>query len=410
MEIKVVAIGAAGGKAAVELIEEGIVTENRVILINSTLKDVPDDYKHLAIQLSGGKGCGKERELSKTLCLNSIRDNTLEKLDSLVDPTDELVIVVSSTAGGTGSGSTPIIAKYFKEAIGVPVQCFAFTGFEEDGRELQNTIEYFQEMEDVFTVQAISNKKFLDGGSNNKIKAEKLANKEFAKRVGILIGKGMIDSEQNIDESDLFKISTTPGYMDISSVDLSNIKNIDQFNKALTLMLDEDKALETNEKGMLRLGVFLNIPEKMYDFVDYNFTVLKERLGNPYEVFSHIQYNEDLPIGLSFISSGMKMPIDEVKEIYKKYKEESDKVNKSKDNFFDFASGLRGNQEDSMFNSATNRRSASKSKADFLNGMSFGTVKESNNAVENITVKNNNHNDKKEVKKLNKEEFVKNNF
>lgn len=404
MNIKVVAIGAAGGKAAINLIEKGVLSQDRIMILNSTLRDIPESYRHLATQLSGGKGCGKERELSKQLCLKSIKDETLAGLDSFVNPEDELVIIVSSTAGGTGSGSAPIIAKYFRDIVDIAVQCFAFTGFEEDGRELQNTIEYFQEMSDEFTVEAISNKKFLEG--SNKLKAEKAANDEFVRRVAILMGRGLIDSDQNIDETDLYKVATTEGYMTVLSTELANIKNIDQFNKAISLMLDEEKALEVSEKSIKRLAAFINAPEKMYDFIDYNFTLVKERLGTPYEVFTHVQYNEDMPVGISFIASGMKMPIEEVKDIYEKYKKESEKVNKTKDNFFDFASELRGNQEDGMFNVSGRKQKSNKSKLDFLKEMSEEPIEEipKEEPKKESPFKNTN------VKQIKKDDFIKNNF
>lgn len=407
MNIKVIGIGAAGNKAAVTLVEKGILTEDKILLINSTFRDVPEDYRHKAIQFSGGNGCGKEREVSKQLFLNSLKFKELDALDNLIEDTDDLAIIVSSTAGGTGSGSAPMIAKYLLETTGIAVQCFAFTGFEDDGRELQNTIEYFQEMEEDFIVQSISNSKFLPASNNNKLKAEILANEEFAKRIEILIAKGIVDSSQNIDETDLFKVVTTPGYMTISSVNIENIKNVDQLNKAITEMLDDNKSLDISEKGIKRLAVFLNIPEKLQDFIDYKFTVIMDRLGIPYEKFYHIQYNPDMDIQLSFIASGMKMPIDEVKYIYDRYIEESNRVNKKKDTFYEFASELRGNNEDAMFNVSTRKRKKIKSKDAFLDSMLDNSV--SNTKISNTT---NNSSSDKEVKTIqkNKDDFVKNNF
>lgn len=405
MKIKCIGLGAAGNKAAICLIEQGVVTEQQIMLINSTLRDVPESYRKLAIQYTDGKGSGKERELSKELCLQSIKDGTLSKLDSFIDPDDDMVVLVSSSEGGTGSGAMPILAKYFKNIIGIPVQCFTFTGFEEDGRGLQNTIELFQEMSEEYTVQAISNKKFLESTSN-KLKAEKMANEEFAKRISILIGVGIVDSVQNIDDTDLFKVATTPGFMTIGEVELDKLKNIEQFNRMVTEMMDNDVSLEITEKSLKRLAIFINLPEKSHDFVDYNFNIIKDRLGNPYEVFTHIQYNEDMSNSISFIASGMKMPIDEVKSIYEKYKKESESVNKTKDNFFDFAADLRGNQEDNMFNSGINkRRTPSASKMDFLNEMSKGGDKEFSKIKENSSDINNNG-----ITKIKNEDYLKNNF
>ena len=357
MKIKVIGTGAAGNKAAVNLIERGVLSQDRILLINSTLRDVPDNYRSLAIKFSDTiGGCGKERDLSKNLCLSSIKDGTLGAIDEFIKEDDELVILVGSTEGGTGSGSVIVLAKYISKVLGVAVQCFGFTGFEEDGRGLQNTVEYFQDLQEDYVIQTISNKKFLSEANNNKLRAEKLANDEFAKRVSVLAANGIVDAEQNIDETDMYKVATTPGYMTIARASLEKIKNVDQFNKILTDLIDNDKSVDINTKSQKRLAVFINAKEETRDYIDYSFNVIKSKLGVPYEVYTHIQNEEDQEEYISFISSGIKMPLDEVKEVYEKYKLESSKVNKDKDSFFDFASELKGDSKDSMFNTGGIRR------------------------------------------------------
>lgn len=351
MKIRVIGTGAAGNKAAINLIEKGILDKERVMLLNSTLRDIPENYKSLGIKFSNTiGGCGKERDLAKNLCLSSFKDGTLQTIDTFFEPDDEACVIVNSSEGGTGCGSACVIGKYISQVIGLKVIYIVFTGFEEDIRGLQNTIEYFQDLNEDCTVQAISNKKFLEETNGNKIKAEKLANDEFANRISVLTAMGIVDSEQNIDETDMYKVATIPGFMTIGKVKLDKIKNQDQFNKVLTSMVDNDKSLDISVKSQKRLAVFINAKEETIDNIDYNFSVLKNKLGIPYEVFNHIQYNEEQPEFISFISAGMKMPIDEVKEVYEKYKKETEKVNKAKDNFFNFASELKGNSEDNLFN------------------------------------------------------------
>lgn len=402
---KLVGAGAAGNKATILLIEQGVVTPDKVMLINSTMRDIPDDYKHLAELISDNGGCGKETSLAAELCLQAIKEGTLgEKLDSFIEPEDELCIIVGSLEGGSGNGSTRILAKYLKDVIGIPVMCFGFGGFNDDARGMQNTIEYFQNMREDYGVQAISNKKFLDLANGNKLKAEKAANEEFVQRMRILIGKDIIDSEQNIDETDLYKVASTPGYMIIGKTQLK-IKNVDQFNRALIDMLDENKSLETT-KSTKRLAVFLNVTESTRDHIDYRFSILRERLGTPYEVFTHVQYDESQPEYISFIASGLKMPLDEVKEVYERYTEESDKVDKKQDSFFSFASNLRGNEEDSSFNVHRRRGVMVDNNIDKKKSSFFDEFKEK----EPVEVSNKVQEPAKREVKLSRENFVKDNF
>ena len=61
----------------------------------------------------------------------------------------------------------------------------------------------------------------------------------------------------------------------------------------------------------------------------------------------------------------MKLPIDELTTLYNSYIENSKKVDKRADNFFDVMSNMRGNTEDMQFDMFSNSGSR-KSKADFF--------------------------------------------
>lgn len=428
MKIKVLGLGAAGNKAVINLIEKGTVTKEQTLLLNSTLRDVPTEYRAQAVQYLNGAGAGKERGLAKQLCLETIQEGKLEQLDALITDEDELVVLVASSEGGTGSGSLPIIAKYYRHVIDLPVHCFVFTGFEEDGKGMQNTIEFFQEMDEDYTVQAIANKKFLDACGNNKLRAEKAANEEFANRIEILIGNGRIESEQNIDDTDLYKVSTTPGYMIIGKANLDRIKNTEQFDKIVADMIDNTTSLDTHDLALKRLGVFLNVNSRTGDIVDYNFTVFKNKLGVPYELFTHVQYDESQPESISFIASGMNMPLDEVKDIYEKYQRETAKINTNRDKFFEFTSGLKIEENKKqekikeMFQIKVPAQQEKKEvqeivkdKKEFLNsfGVSFGRKTQSNNTQQpQQTVVSDSLSGNSNINKvkLTREEYLKNNF
>ena len=72
-----------------------------VLLINSTLKDIPYDYKGKAVQFYNSYGgCGKERAMSKKLCSTSLQNGTINLEEFLQVGTDneaELVVITTST-------------------------------------------------------------------------------------------------------------------------------------------------------------------------------------------------------------------------------------------------------------------------------------------------------------------------
>jgi len=262
----------------------------------------------------------------------------------------ELVVLVSSTEGGTGSGAVPLLAHYIKESYDINVHCFAFTGFEEDGRGLMNTVQYFQEMKESFTVECIQNSKYMDKFDGNRLKAERAANIDFCKKISILYGNPLVASDHNIDETDLFKVSTTPGYMIIEVKEFSKIKNREGFRQMVTAMIDETTTLDLNDNSQIRLAVMINIDEDLTGIIDYQ-DILIDKLGTCFEKFEHIQHEEDMPNFIAFISAGSKIPVKEIEAIYDKYLKYTTKVDKKKDSFFSKKFDMDKN--DTMFDVST---------------------------------------------------------
>lgn len=368
LNLKVIGAGAAGNKAAIDLVAAGFDAKN-VTLINSTLKDIPSDFKNSAILFGQNSdslgGCGKEREIGKKLFITDFKLGTVS-LDNIADPNTNAIVIVSSTEGGSGSAATPIIAKYISNCLAIPVIVVLFFGFNSDVRGMQNSIEICQELPEDATIIGICNSKYLAEAGNNKIKAEKLANQEFVNIVRILGGYDVVESSQNIDDTDLYKIVSTPGYMMVGSTSIKSVKNIDQFNKTIEEAIDQSKLMDPNDKGAKRIGTFFDISEQMKDNVDYSCPVLQTEYGVPYESYTHVQ--EEGKNTVTWIVSGLPMPIDQVTEIYNNYMEQSNQVNKSKDDFFSVVGSFQGNAQDNMFNMlSTNRKAVPvQSKAAFL--------------------------------------------
>ena len=365
LNFKVIGAGAAGNKAAIDLISYGFNPKD-VIMINSTTKDIGENFSENSIIFGSSSnflgGCGKERTLGKRLILADMKAGAIN-FDNIIDPDTNAVIIVSSTEGGSGSAVTPIMAKYFKEVVGIPVIVVLFFGFNSDVRGMQNSIEIMQELSEDYTIIGICNSKFLDKNTS-KPKAEAAANEKFVDIIRILSGADIYPSSQNIDDTDLLKIVTTPGYMMVETVNVSKCKNKDQITEAINATIDESKLMDINESGAKRIGAIYRIMEPMTDFVDFEAADLSFRYGIPYEMFTHIQ-NDDESNVIEWIISGLPMPIDGVKEIYENYKKSSCEVNKKKDGFFDSISELKGNKEDDMFNMLSNS-SNKKNKSSFF--------------------------------------------
>ena len=356
LKAKVIGTGAAGNKAVLELVTSHGFDPKDVTLINSTDNDIPKEYRDGAIIFgkSNAKylgGCGKERSLGNRLFLNDLENGKID-LKSIVDDDTNFVIIVSSTEGGTGSSTSPIIARYIRDYLHIPVVMVLFFGFNTDARGMQNSIEICQELSSDYTVIGISNAKFLDKADNNKIRAERLANTEFCEIVKILSGYGMEPGAQNIDNTDLCKLVTTYGYMCLGTASIKNAKNSSMINNAIKAAIDDSKFVDPSDKSAKRIGVIFNITEDMEDNIDINGAEFVKAYGSPYEMFTHIQYTKNTSI--KWIVAGMNLPIDAIKEIYEAFKEASSAVHKEPDSFFNFVSDLRGGSVHRSFDMGMN--------------------------------------------------------
>lgn len=384
LKVKVIGVGAAGNKAAIKLMKEGEFSSKDTMLINSTRKDIPDEFADTAVILSAANnglgGCGKERDMGRGLILRDMRTGNIA-FDDFLDQETNIAIVVASTEGGTGSASAPVIAQYIKEVCHIPVIVCLFFGFNTDVRGMQNSIEICRELPDNVGVIGISNQKFLEQANNNRIKAEQLANQKFCDIVRIITGKDLVPSSQNIDDTDLFKLVTTEGYLIIEEInDISKVKNQKQLNEIIRETMD-NSVLVDSDGGAKRIGVVYDAPQSVIDNLECDSSFICEKYGTPYEMYTHIQ-NSDKG-GLYWITAGMNLPIKEIQDIYQNYMNTSKEVNKDKDAFFESIMSLNGIPEDKSFNMLSFKKDPARTveeKDAFFGKFGFSTPRKANNS------------------------------
>lgn len=327
-----IGIGAAGNKAVVDAVKRGTVAVEDTVIINSTSKDFPPDYEGQTIILSPiDSGCGKEVEIARQYAMTAIKDGRLVFEDIHKYST---VIICTSVEGGTGSGASPLIAQYIQEVHKRNVHVIAFTGFEEDVRGIQNTITFFKNLNDKLMVQTISNIKFMAEAGNNKFKAEQLANQEMCDRIEILTGKNFIASSQNIDETDIQKISNTPGYMTVEHCYFEkNLIDQTDYNKMVKNMLYNSKSIQSADPGSARFGIILNFNPMSEDAIDFTHKQIISTFGLPFESYTQRQWDGKKEY-LALIVSGMNMPVEEIQAAYNRFNEMFSKVNQDNDSFY----------------------------------------------------------------------------
>lgn len=364
MKVMLIGTGAAGNKALMSAINNGVIKEEDALMINSTSKDFPEEYNGDSIVLSpNDTGAGKEIAVARDYTLSAVKNGkfNLDKINNY-----STVVICSSVEGGTGCGSTPIIAKVFSQMYHKNVHIIAFTGFEEDVRGLKNTIEFFKNISSEYIIQTISNKSFLRLAGGNKFKAEEMANNEMCQRIRVLRGMDFINSKQNIDDTDILKVSNTAGYMTVEKQEFAKpLIDKEDFNKVIKQMVYNSKSIKTENPGAVRLGVILNIDPASEDAVDYSFTDLKTAYGNPFECFLQEQWDGKQEY-IAFIASGMQMPLSEIEAIYDRYQEQTAKVNKASDDFFAEMQSMSMDEEDEKFDMIRPVQKSQMSVDDFM--------------------------------------------
>ena len=361
--IFIIGMGAAGNKATIRAIELGVVDPLSTVLINSTKKDIPENYKEISLIIGNNlKGCGKERGIAKDAIVSYLKENdTFAK----IPVTTDRVIIATSTEGGTGSGSAPILAKYIRDVLGYNVSIFAFTGFENDVRGLKNTIEFMKELDEETTIQIVSNKKFLDDANNNYTKAHELANDEFCRRILIMSGEILDETDQNIDDTDLHKLIDAPGLLDITYSDIeSPLKNVEMFDKMCSKMVDESKSIDFAPTAS-RLGIIFNGKLSSREAIDFSYKTFKNKYGEPFEEYTHLQENNSYKKEfLACVASGMKLPIEAMQKTYEEYQNRTSKISKDRDSFFDAIVDFKESEDDKMFD--MRKRPVKANKEDFF--------------------------------------------
>lgn len=341
MKILLVGVGAAGNKAVVDATKAGAIKEEDTIIINSTSKDFPASYKGREIILSDNDaGCGKERSIALSYTKDAMQKGKFN-LEGMAEYT--AVVIVTSVEGGTGSGSSPTIAKFFDQVYKKPVHIIAFLGFEDDVRGLANTVEFFKEISDGLVIQTISNKAFMQEAGGNKLRAEELANKSFVTKLTVMSGKDLIyddtsiDHKQIIDDTDLYKLVNTTGYMTVEKKEFNkSLETRDDYDKIIKKMIYNSASIELDAPKASRIGVIFNIKEASEDAVDFNYDELKHHYEKPeivYEAFVHRQWDGKQEY-IAYIVSGMSMPIKEIETVYQKYVDQANRIDQRGDTFF----------------------------------------------------------------------------
>jgi hypothetical protein len=328
LKIGILGIGQAGNNIAALAKRQANFP---VIAINSSEKDIETVSNECPWICFGSRmGSGKNRGLAKEYVKENIKELIAdEKLNDLVNAND-YIFVVSSCAGGTGSGSAPIITdvlnQYYNHNVeqGKQGKVFVNVGIlpsigESVGGQ-RNTIEYISEVVRLGGSYMLFDNDRVKGAMSDVLGS---VNFDIVDTFKLLRGDySVMSTVAMIDEEDSRKIISTPGliFADIiknvyeekipagGSVEDLIVKHINEANTMIKI--DRDKIIK-------RLAFIANLSEDVQAYFDDNLPKLREIFGEPLEDFKHNAINHDDSEAnmLGVILSGMSLPENRLKMI-----------------------------------------------------------------------------------------------
>lgn len=320
LSVGIIGIGNAGSQVA------ELATKKQIdaVVINSSENDLSTISNNIIkFPLGDLRGAGKNRTEAKKFLKDAIKkilneENFIEFMDD-----KDVIFVISSTGGGTGSGISPILTQILKKSF--PESYIIMIGIlptiDEAYSTQINTIDYLQELykkvEDP-TYMLYDNDKFKSLPSHI-IMTE--VNRRIVDDIIILRGTYNYTTKySSIDEKDMSMILSTTGRIVVASYLSIKEKNIDSvsIDKQIEYLLKDGAHAELQlDRVIKRSGVIANISESMAKSFDDHLTELQEFIGAPVEEFSHVSINEEknMPNNIFFIGAGLSPINDRIEKI-----------------------------------------------------------------------------------------------
>lgn len=192
-------IGQAGSNIALGFERLGYNTA----YLNTSKEDLDSlKYAKHKIHIKGGEGASKNRQAVLQLAAESI-DNILENITSIL--TQEYIVLIFSTGGGTGSGLGPAIASYFGSINRKVIIAAVLPDNKESPRTCENA---YNTCVDISNLRNIGTVFLLD---NANVEDKFALNDVFVKDIDNLLTLNNCSKFGNIDKSEIKTMLAVPG-------------------------------------------------------------------------------------------------------------------------------------------------------------------------------------------------------
>lgn len=312
-----IGVGQAGGSVADEAMKRGFHS----VAINYSRSDLNSlvniqDKLHLV----GTEGVGKDRSAAAKHMKNNWESSIEFIKNTMEKPSVQVIFVVFSAAGGTGSGVAPILLELLNEClthktiVAVPI-------LPDNNEVLVNQMNSLELLDDLSMpetcVLPLDNQMVL-GKYEGKISESRLykeTNKMFLDLIEVLLNYTDRGSKiSTLDRKDLNQLFDTPGIMTIAQTDLNEFTNegkyFDKLHDDIQKSWNKSIFTPVEFENVMRAGVILDVHEFLTEHVSYNelFNVFNNKM--PLDLFKGHYDKGNMAItilgGLTWINERMK--------------------------------------------------------------------------------------------------------
>lgn len=299
IRVGVIGIGNAGNQVAVLANEK---LQIPVLAINSSdtdLANVPDGIPKKLISSKNENGSGKDRDTAKEYLSASIAKLLSDKdIQEMLTDLD-VVYVVSSTGGGTGSGTAPSMCAVINEAF-PDVKTILVGILPVYGDALSSHVNTLQYLEELYNVMGNQTYMLYDNDAYAGMSSPVILNSiNFDIVSDIEVMRGFYNHStryDSIDSKDGLRLLSFPGRLLVSRVE--GIKEKDVENTPIEKMIIENIKKNSHveaqrDKRCIGSGIILNISQTLMDTFNDDTPEVREFMGEAIHAFKHIYVNED---------------------------------------------------------------------------------------------------------------------
>lgn len=315
------------------------------LAINSSDNDLANVKNITKLKIGDTFGAGKDRDEAKKFVKKSINEFlALEDVNDFLSD-KQVVFIITSIDGGTGSGTTPVLTDILNTYYNVKgsehvlfVLVPIYPKQSESPAAMQNALDFLTEVDKYIpTIPRLSfdNNKLAHLSSNMMIET---VNKDIVEKMKIIRGDYNYSTPYaSIDEKDMLRLINVPGeinifnYSEFSTVDLES-KSIEEEllrqvkGESLQVSIERDKIVK-------KMGVISNLDTDVNGKFDSSLKSIKEFTGNALEGFEHTYINPDDGTGVNrvcLIMSGLSIPDTRIKTIVDYIETAAKEMNKVK--------------------------------------------------------------------------------